>query len=55
MINWILQRNLTKPDILKKIQNALSAEDETFETIEVIPFSNQLPPPKNKDSFNIIH
>ena len=55
MINWILQRNLTKPDILKKIQDALSEEDETFETIEVIPFSNQLPPPKNTNSFNIIY
>lgn len=54
MINWILQKNLTKPDILKKIQHALSAEDATFETIEVIPFSQKLPSPKNKDSFNII-
>lgn len=55
MINWILQKNLTKPEILKKIQHALSAKDATFETIEVIPFSQKLPPPINTNSFNIIY
>ena len=55
MINWILQKNLTKPEILKRIKTVLDNENETWEEIEVIPFSNKLPKIKNKDAFNIIY
>lgn len=55
MINWILQKNLTKPEILEGIKTVLKQENETWEEIEVIPFSNELPKIKNKDAFNIIY
>ncbi|MFK7981083.1 MAG: ATP-grasp domain-containing protein [Saprospiraceae bacterium] len=55
MINWILQKNLTKPAILKRIKAALNKVDETWEEIEVIPFSKKLPKIKNKAAFNIIY
>ncbi len=55
MINWILQKNLTKPEILERIKNVLDQENETWEEIEVIPFSEELPKIKNKDAFNIIY
>lgn len=53
MINWILQKNLTKPETLARIKNALTKADETWEEIEVIPFSNQLPYLKNQHAFPI--
>lgn len=55
MINWILQKNLTKPAILKRIKAALNQTDETWQEIEVIPFSEKLPKIKNKNAFNIIY
>ena len=55
MINWILQKNLTKPEILQEIKNALSGNDEMWEEIEVIPFSKELPPLKNPNFTNIIY
>jgi len=55
MINWILQKNLTKPEILQTIKNALSGRDENWEEIEVIPFSQELPPLKNPNFTNIIY
>ena len=55
MINWILQKNLTKPEILERIKSALNGEDEIWEEVEVIPFSNEIPAIKNKDSFKIIY
>lgn len=55
MINWILQKNLTKPEILERIKSVLNGKDETWEELEVIPFSNEIPEIKNKDSFKIIY
>jgi hypothetical protein len=49
MINWILQKNLTKPEILERIKSALNGADETWEEVEVIPFLDEIPAIKNKD------
>ncbi len=55
MINWILQKNLTKPEILKRIKSVLNGKDEIWEEVEVIPFSNEVPEIKNKNGFKIIY
>lgn len=55
MINWVLQKNLTKPEILERIKSALNGGDETWEEVEAIPFSNEIPAIKNQNSFNIIY
>lgn len=55
MINWILQKNLTKPEILQRIKSVLNGKDEIWEEVEVIPFSNEIPEIENKDSFKIIY
>ncbi len=55
MINWILQKNLTKPEILERIKLVLNGKDEIWEEVEVIPFSNEIPEIKNKNSFKIIY
>jgi len=55
MINWILQRNLTKPKILDQIKSALNKDDETWEEVDIVPFSEKIPQIKNKDSLNIIY
>lgn len=55
MINWILQKNLTKPIILERIKNALQANDETWEEIEVIPFSTELPKSKYENAFPVVY
>ncbi|MBC6994841.1 ATP-grasp domain-containing protein [Neolewinella lacunae] len=55
MINWILQKNLTKPEILKRIKTVLNGEDEIWEEVDIIPFSNEIPEIKNKDTFKIIY
>lgn len=55
MINWILQKNLTKSEILVRIKSCLKAKDEIWEEVEVIPFSKELPEIKNKESFKIIY
>ena len=55
MINWILQKNLTKPEVLQRIKTALNQENETWEEIEIIPFSKKLPRIKNKAAYPIIY
>lgn len=55
MINWILQKNLTKSGIRTRIKNALIQPDETWEEIEMIPFSATIPPIKNENSFHIVY
>jgi len=55
MINWILQKNLTKPEILNEIKNSLNGVDEIWEEIEVIPFSENLPEIQNKNTQNVIY
>lgn len=55
MINWILQKNLTKPYILTAIKKALTPPNETWEEITVVPFSKALPLISNTDSFPIFY
>jgi len=55
MINWILQKNLTKPEDLTRIKNSLNGTDESWQEIEIIPFSNNLPEIENKNSQNVIY
>ncbi len=55
MINWILQKNLTKPEILKRIKSVLNGKDEIWEEVEVIPFFEETPKIVNEDSFKIIY
>lgn len=54
-IKWILQKNLTKSDVLSQIKTALKQDNVTWEEIEVIPFSNHLPPLKNENFVPIIY
>lgn len=44
MPHWILQKNLTKPQVLERIKNTLSINKDSWQEILVIPFSEQLPP-----------
>jgi len=53
MINWVLQKNLTKPAILARIKNAAKLSNANWEEIEVVPFSNKLPQLKNISKVNI--
>ena len=55
MINWILQKNLTKPEILERIKSVLNGKDEIWEEVEVIPFSEEVPEIQNKETFKIIY
>lgn len=55
MLNWLLQKNLTKPIILERIKATLKKENESYEELEIIPFSKQLPEIKNKTAFPIIY
>ncbi len=55
MINWILQKNLTKPEILERIKSVLNGKDEIWEEVMVKPFSNEIPEVKNNDNFKIIY
>ena len=43
MINWIIQKNLTKVEVLSRIKSAIEQDGECVELIEVIPFSTELP------------
>ena len=55
MINWILQKNLTKPDVLNRIKNALKGEGESYEEVEIIPFSNEIPRIENMNAFKVVY
>lgn len=55
MINWILQINLTKSEIVDRIKSALNGQDEFYEEVIIIPFSEEVPHIKNKKAFNIIY
>ena len=55
MINWILQKNLTKSTDLDRIKSALNRKDEMWEEVEIIPFSDKIPVSKNEGSFKIIY
>jgi len=51
----VLQKNLTKPDVLDQIKASLNGTDETWEEVTVIPFSVEPPNIRSIDSFNIIY
>jgi len=53
MINWVLQKNLTNTEILSRIKNTVEQNKQTWEEIEVIPFSAQLPKLSNQKEINI--
>lgn len=55
MINWVLQTNLTKPNVIEAIKSALKATDESYEEITVVPFSTNPPNVKSKEAFNIFY
>ncbi|PHN06072.1 ATP-grasp domain-containing protein [Flavilitoribacter nigricans] len=55
MINWILQKNLTKPEVLERIKSALTGPDEMWEEVEVVPFSNEVPEISHRASRNIVY
>lgn len=55
MITWILQKNLTKPEVLTRIKSALNGEDETWEEVEIIPFSTEIPEISAHAGFKIIY
>lgn len=55
MLNWILQKNLTRPTILERLKAVLEKENELYEEVEMIPFSKQLPKINNKTAFPIIY
>lgn len=55
MIKWILQKNLTKLEILTRIKSVLIQADEAWEEVEIAPFSNELPQLTEQNAFNIIY
>jgi len=55
MIKWILQKNLTKPEILTRIKAVLNRSDESWEEVEIAPFSNELPKMEADGYFKIIY
>jgi len=55
MINWILQINLTKPKVVEDIKSVLTASDESYEEITVIPFSTNPPKVNSTKAFNIVY
>ncbi len=54
-INWILQSNLTKSEILDRIKSSIEQDDEQWEELEIVPFSDQLPKLSNNNAINIIY
>ncbi len=54
-INWILQTNLIKPEIVDNIKIALSLDRIGFEEVITIPFSDELPIIKNPTLFNVFY
>jgi len=48
-INWILQTNLVKPELLAAIRKALEMDNITYQEVKIVPFSHILPafPRKN--------
>ncbi len=55
MINWVLQKNLTKPEILDAIKTALNKPDELWEEVKIVPFAESFPPIKNQKAYLIIY
>jgi len=51
MINWILQKNLTKSIDLERIKLALNKDNATWEEVEIIPFSDKIPQTANNDFY----
>ncbi len=54
-LNWILQTNLIKQEIVDNIKIALQLDSIRFEEVKIIPFSNELPTVQNVDFFNVFY
>lgn len=54
-ICWILQKNLTPPQILEQIKQTLIAQGIEFQEVTIIPFSNTLPEGIDPDRLNIFY
>ena len=55
MINWIIQENLTKPEIVEQLKSAIIQDNATFETVVIKPFSTEIPVIKNQSAFPIVY
>lgn len=53
MINWIIQKNLTKTDLVHQLKTAIEADGAFCELVEIVPFSTKLPAIKHKNAFTI--
>lgn len=54
-LNWILQKNLTKPAILQAIKSALHSPQEIWQEVEIVPFSSGIPDVKRKDAIPVVY
>lgn len=54
-ICWILQKNLTPPQILEQIKQTLIAQGVDFQEVTIIPFSNTLPKGIDPEKLNIFY
>lgn len=54
-LQWILQRNLTKREVLDQIESALKIDNIDFQEVDVIPFSEELPAIRNDSAFSIFY
>ncbi len=54
-INWILQANLIKQDVIESIKAALAIDHISFEEVKIIPFSDEFPQIEKTDYFNIFY
>jgi len=54
-IVWVLQKNLTKPDLLTKLKFFIQKNGTSFEEVEIIPFSTSLPPIESKNRINVFY
>ncbi|TAF65019.1 MAG: DUF4343 domain-containing protein [Cytophagales bacterium] len=54
-LNWVLQSNLIKQEIIDNIKIALRLDNIKYEEVKIIPFSDELPDIQNPSFFNIFY
>lgn len=54
-LNWVLQTNLIKQEVIDNIKIALQLDSIKFEEVKIIPFSDELPVIQNLNLFNIFY
>lgn len=54
-INWIIQKNLVRSEVLEQMKNAIKKDGEYFEEVKIVPFSLDLPQILHNDMFNIVY